>query len=167
MVDYLSSIYICVKCNGYAYYFFTDFWCEFLGMSSLVASEKKWNQSENYYSLIKRYQNLSNTYNTCDLISFGETDSGEPLRLFLMNASGEFYPEGIHNKTVILVQNGIHAGESCGIDASIEWAEELMRSNSLPDNVVIGIIPVYNIGGMKNRGCCSRANQNGPEETWF
>ncbi len=125
------------------------------------------NQSIPYPELIKRYQILASQYNTCDFISFGETDSGEPLHLFIMNSSGEFYPEAIHNKTVILVQNGIHPGESCGIDASIEWAEELLQNNSIPDNVVIGIIPVYNIGGMINRGCCSRANQNGPEEHGF
>lgn len=139
----------------------------FIGLTSSTAQEKKSNQSVDYSTLIKRYQELSSTYNTCDLISFGETDSGEPLRLFLMNSDGEFYPEGIHNKTVILVQNGIHPGESCGIDASIEWAEEMLSTQTLPENVVIGIIPVYNIGGMKNRGCCSRANQNGPAEHGF
>lgn len=135
--------------------------------SNVWASKEDKNQSVTYPELIQRYVALSNQYNTCDFISFGETDSGEPLHLFLLNSSGEFYPEAIHNKTVILVQNGIHAGESCGIDASIEWAEELLEKQLIPDNVVIGIIPVYNIGGMKNRGCCSRANQNGPEEHGF
>ncbi|MGB1002658.1 MAG: M14 family zinc carboxypeptidase [Salibacteraceae bacterium] len=121
------------------------------------------NQSVEYSELMERYQKLKSNYNNCDLISFGSTDSGEPLHLFLMNSSGEFYPEAIHKKTVLLIQNGIHAGEPCGIDASIEWAETLLKTNQVPENVVIGIIPVYNIGGMKNRGCCSRANQNGPE----
>jgi hypothetical protein len=32
---------------------------------------------------------------------------------------------------------------------------------------VIAFIPAYNIGGVLNRGCCSRANQNGPEAYGF
>jgi hypothetical protein len=43
----------------------------------------------------------------------------------------------------------------------------MLANNTIPENVVIGIIPVYNIGGIKNRGCCSRANQNGPSELGF
>ena len=125
------------------------------------------NESVTYSELIGRYQDLSNKSNNCDLISFGITDSGEPLHLFIMNADGEFYPEAFKKKAIVLIQNGIHAGESCGIDACIEWAEELINNNTIPDNVIIGIIPVYNIGGMKNRKCCSRANQNGPRENGF
>ena len=37
----------------------------------------------------------------------------------------------------------------------------------LPDNVAIGIIPVYNIGGCLNRNSYTRANQNGPKEYGF
>lgn len=125
------------------------------------------NQSVTYQELIDGYTQLSNRYNTCDLISFGLTDSGKPLHLFIINKSQEFYPEAIHNKVVVLIQNGIHAGEPCGIDASLEWATEMIATNQIPDNVVIAIIPVYNVGGMLNRGCCSRANQNGPEEHGF
>jgi hypothetical protein len=33
--------------------------------------------------------------------------------------------------------------------------------------MVVCIIPVYNIGGALNRGCCSRANQLGPEQYGF
>ena len=38
---------------------------------------------------------------------------------------------------------------------------------TLPDNVVLAIIPVYNIGGALNRNSFSRANQNGPESYGF
>jgi hypothetical protein len=37
----------------------------------------------------------------------------------------------------------------------------------LPSNVVLGIIPVYNIGGCLNRNSYTRANQNGPVEYGF
>ncbi len=163
----MFPLHLCKMKRGMRIIPFLILTLSFMGLTSSIAQNINSNQSVEYYSLIKRYETLSSNYNNCDLISFGETDSGEPLRLFLINSSGEFYPEDIHNKAVILVQNGIHSGESCGIDASIEWAEELLTSQNLPENVVIGIIPAYNIGGMKNRGCCSRANQNGPAEHGF
>ncbi|UTW66830.1 hypothetical protein KFE94_01565 [bacterium SCSIO 12643] len=125
------------------------------------------NQTITYDALIHQYQKLSNRYQTCDLITFGETDSGRSLHLFLINGDSAFYPEALQQKTIILIQNGIHAGEPCGIDASLEWAKSTIENNKIPENVVIGIIPVYNVGGMLNRGCCSRANQNGPETHGF
>ena len=125
------------------------------------------NQSVTYQELINGYSQLSDNYTTCDLITFGLTDSGKPLHLFLINSSSEFYPGAIQKKSVVLIQNGIHAGEPCGIDASLEWATQMISENKVPNNVVIAIIPVYNVGGMLNRGCCSRANQNGPEQHGF
>jgi hypothetical protein len=41
-------------------------------------------------------------------------------------------------------------------------ARDLLKNNALPDNVVICIIPLYNIDGSFNRSSTSRANQNGP-----
>ena len=46
-------------------------------------------------------------------------------------------------------------------------ARDLLKDNHLPDNVVICIIPVYNIDGAFNRSSTSRANQNGPEAYGF
>ncbi|MBI3133781.1 MAG: hypothetical protein HYZ14_03815 [Bacteroidetes bacterium] len=43
----------------------------------------------------------------------------------------------------------------------------LADTAKIPDNVIIAIIPIYNIGGAHNRNCCSRANQNGPQEYGF
>lgn len=43
---------------------------------------------------------------------------------------------------------------------------DLLEKNSIPKNMVICIIPVYNIDGMLNRGL-SRINQNGPESYGF
>ena len=38
---------------------------------------------------------------------------------------------------------------------------------NLPDNIVLAIIPVYNIGGCLNRSAFYRVDQNGPEEFGF
>jgi len=37
----------------------------------------------------------------------------------------------------------------------------------VPDNVVLAVIPVFNIGGCKNRTATSRVTQNGPKELGF
>lgn len=79
-----------------------------------------------------------------------------------------FEPEQIRkqNKRILLINNGIHPGEPEGIDASMMLARDLLENKSLPKDVVICIIPVYNIDGMLNRGL-SRVNQNGPEAYGF
>ena len=71
-------------------------------------------------------------------------------------------------KTVILINNGIHPGEPDGIDASLQLSKDLLEQPGLlPANVVLCIIPVYNIDGCLNRGSYSRANQDGPLEYGF
>jgi hypothetical protein len=67
------------------------------------------------------------------------------------------------NKRIILINNGIHPGEPDGIDASMLLVRDIAtRKIKLPNNVVLAIIPVYNIGGCLNRSAWYRADQNGP-----
>jgi hypothetical protein len=47
----------------------------------------------------------------------------------------------------------------------IEYSK--MPQSAKKDFPLTGIIPAYNVGGMKNRGAYSRANQDGPEEYGF
>jgi len=68
----------------------------------------------------------------------------------------------------MLIMNGIHPGEPDGIDASMMLLRDLASGKlKAPKNVVIGIIPIYNIGGALNRNNTSRVNQNGPAEYGF
>ena len=73
--------------------------------------------------------------------------------------------------TILFINNGIHPGEPCGIDASLKLAGGLL-SGSDPyseflKNTVLIIVPIFNIGGALNRGPYHRANQNGPLEHGF
>ena len=69
---------------------------------------------------------------------------------------------------MILINNGIHPGEPDGIDASMMLARDILNKKvSLPDNVALAFIPVYNIGGCLNRNSYSRVNQNGPNSYGF
>lgn len=129
------------------------------------------NETPTYDQAIHWYQVLDSTYDNAHLVKYGETDSGKPLHLFIISSIPGKLPNPAtyrdQGKSMLLVINAIHAGEACGVDASIRFAEDLLIQGSIPDNVVIGIIPIYNIGGVLNRNSTTRANQNGPQEYGF
>jgi hypothetical protein len=104
--------------------------------------------------------------------TFGETDAGLPLHLIIINGKRNFSRENIleSSQLICLVNNGIHPGEPDGIDASMLFARDLVSDPDFEEkhkDVVVLIIPFYNVGGALNRSCCSRANQNGPESYGF
>ena len=140
---------------------------------SQKASEKYiYNKSNTWEQTIQFYTDLDKKFTNAVLLSYGNTDSGKPLNLFVIGSDNDFDPASIKskNKAVVLINNGIHPGEPDGIDASMKLAEELLtdqRSKHLLEHTVICIVPVFNIDGALIRGCCSRANQNGPEEYGF
>ncbi len=122
-------------------------------------------ETATYDEAIAHYKQLAKIYsNQAKLLSYGETDFGKPLHLLVLSKSGLFEPTKIkaEDKRVLLINNGIHPGEPEGIDASMMLARDLLQQKKLPNNVVICIIPVYNIDGSFNRTSISRANQNGP-----
>jgi Zinc carboxypeptidase len=99
----------------------------------------------------------------------GLTDSGEPLNIVTFSTDKTFDFKTIQkSKAIILINNGIHAGEPDGIDATMILYRDLALGKiKIPKNTVIVTIPVYNIGGALNRNSTSRTNQNGPEEYGF
>ncbi|WP_257668034.1 M14 family zinc carboxypeptidase [Parapedobacter tibetensis] len=133
-----------------------------------IAFERDSNTTTTYDETIAFYQKLDKKYAACTLLTYGSTDSGKPLHVFVLNKEGQFNPQQLHqqHKTILLINNGIHPGEPEGIDASMMLARDLLEKNNLPRNAVVCIIPVYNVGGMLNRGA-SRVNQNGPEAYGF
>jgi hypothetical protein len=129
-------------------------------------------ETDTYFNVISFYKNLAQTYPEIEIKEMGLTDSNYPLHVVLFNAAKEFDFEKIKtsNKSVILINNGIHPGEPDGIDASMMLLRDIVQNNNLLekfDNAIIAVIPVYNIGGALNRSGFSRANQNGPKEYGF
>jgi len=85
----------------------------------------------------------------------------------LYNSKGDFDLKNSSNLK-LLINNGIHPGESDGIDATILLYRDLVQGKlTLDEKITIAAIPIYNIGGALNRNTSSRANQNGPEEYGF
>lgn len=131
------------------------------------------NQTYTYNELIETYQTFATKSKLVEIHETGKTDVGKPIHLVVIAKNRDFTPEKarLSHKSILLVNNGIHAGEACGIDASVEFLKALIdpsiELHKTLDSVVVLIIPVYNVGGMLNRGAHSRANQNGPEAHGF
>lgn len=121
-------------------------------------------ETTTYDEAISYYKFLAKTYPQSKLLSYGVTDFGKPLHVLVLSKDKEFDPLTIRksNKRILLINNGIHPGEPEGIDASMMLARDLLKENKLPKDVVICIIPIYNVDGSFNRSGTSRANQNGP-----
>lgn len=129
-------------------------------------------ETPEYKDVIKYYTGLSKAYSQISLFSFGQTDSGEPLHLVVYNREGIYNVDEIKDspKNRILINNGIHPGESDGIDASMMLLRDIVQNDSIKEkykNSIICVIPVYNVGGSLNRNSHTRTNQNGPLEYGF
>lgn len=146
-------------------------------------------QSPPYAEIIDWWKKLDAVSPFVKMEEKGMTDAGYPLHLILVSADKDFDIVSIKKKkkTIILINNGIHPGEPDGIDASMllvrgldYWLQtsaglrkrtyadvKYYNTFKLPENVVLAIIPVYNIGGCLNRSADYRVDQNGPEEFGF
>lgn len=126
-------------------------------------------ETATYTETIDFYIKLAKEFPEINIQTIGETDSGYPLHLVTYNLDSDFnFKKLQENKTIILINNGIHPGESDGIDATMMFFRDLaIEKIASPENTVITTIPIYNIGGALNRNSNSRANQNGPESYGF
>lgn len=126
-------------------------------------------ETATYEEVIHFYTELDDAFSNVSFEEFGKTDSGEPLHVAIFNPDSEFDPENFpQEKQVLLINNGIHPGESDGIDATMLLFRDLAQDSiPIPENTIIATIPVYNIGGALNRNSTSRTNQNGPEVYGF
>jgi Zinc carboxypeptidase len=143
----------------------------FLSSAQISPFEKSGGkETATYFEAIRWYQELDGKSPLLSLKKMGPTDAGYPLHLAMISTDGKFDPKlwRQQGKIVILINNGIHPGEPDGIDASMMLVRDIVSKKiTLPANVVLAVIPVYNIGGSLNRNAYTRANQNGPLEYGF
>lgn len=128
------------------------------------------NETFTYYETIAWYEKLDSASENCVLVELGMADVGLPIHALVLTneeTTSSNIDELRRSRWVLAVNNGIHPGESCGVDASIHWVNQLLSNPSEIGNAMIVVVPMYNIGGALNRGCCTRANQNGPVSQGF
>ncbi|MFB6455045.1 M14 family metallopeptidase [Chitinophaga sp. Hz27] len=124
------------------------------------------NETATYPEVIQYYQTLAKKFPQIKIMEMGPTDAGFPLHLVIYSPSKDFNFASLRkkDKRIILINNGIHPGEPDGIDASMMLLRDLAQGKTdIPDNIVLAVIPVYNIGGALNRSTFYRVDQNGPD----
>ena len=127
-------------------------------------------ETATYAEIIDFYKQLAADYSTIAIYEMEDTDSGKPLHLVTFNPNRSLESEFATAKkqNVLLINNGIHPGESDGIDASMMLLRDLAQEKiKTPQQTIIAVIPVYNIGGALNRNSSTRTNQNGPKAYGF
>ena len=127
-------------------------------------------ESPEYSDIIDWWKKLDEQSGKVKMLTMGMTDAGFPLHLIVVSNNGDHNFSNIrkNNKRIILINNGIHPGEPDGIDASMLMVRDIVTNKyKIPDNIVLAIIPVYNIGGCLNRSVNYRIDQNGPIEKGF
>ncbi len=124
------------------------------------------NYTPTYQEVIEYYHALGDTFEIIDISPFGMTDSGFPLHEVVINNSKDFTNQ--NDNQVLFINNAIHPGEPCGVDASMLLVRDICLGKlAIPDNMTLVLVPFYNIGGGLNRSSHSRANQDGPEAYGF
>lgn len=79
------------------------------------------NTSATYAETIELYAGLAAAHpDRFQFQPYGATDSGHPLHVGVLSADGVFDPAAARaaGKLVLMVNNGIHAGEPRGVDAT-------------------------------------------------
>lgn len=116
------------------------------------------------------YKKLFDKYQNIFIGDVGITDAGFPQHAVFYTQDGDFEKDHWKKdgRIVILINNDIHAGEPDGVDASMMLLRNAASGKiNVPANIVLVVIPMYNIGGALNRNSTSRPNQNGPESYGF
>ena len=101
--------------------------------------------------------------------TFGKSSRGYDLPYMIADKQGLSDPDKIKEsgRTVLMVQCGIHPGESEGKDAMMMLLRDAFiegEKKGLFEEVSVVWIPVFNADGDHRFGPYGRINQNGPEE---
>ncbi|MBV8974585.1 MAG: peptidase M14, partial [Sinobacteraceae bacterium] len=95
-------------------------------------------------------------------VEFGRSAQGRPRRALLLSRGDA------RSLPLLMLQAGIHPGESDGKDAGFIALRELLSGSAAAGvlkRMAVLFVPAFNIDGHERVGRWNRPNQNGPEET--
>ncbi len=136
------------------------------------AERTEFRETARYEETIDYCRRLEKASPWIRVTSFGKSGEGRELPLVIASKEQAFdlAAAAKSGKAVVLIQNGIHAGEIDGKDASLMLLREIVISKkfaTLLDHVILLVIPIYNVDGHERFGPWNRINQNGPvEQGW-
>jgi len=116
------------------------------------------------------YKKLAKTTKWLKIFRIGIGDGNRPIHLVVLSKQQIFQPKNITNQIVLMTNNGIHSGESCGVDATQMLMRDLiakMKTSSTFDRLIYMTIPIFNVGGHIQFRAHNRVNQQGPVQMGF
>ena len=124
-------------------------------------------ESPSYAETMKYFAQFEGT-GKAEMFTFGVSPQGRELKFLVVGKDKDFSPQAAraNGKVVVLIQNGIHAGEIEGNDACMLILREMLMSGELAhllDNIVLIVIPILNVDGHERASPFNRPNQNGPK----
>ena len=100
---------------------------------------------------------------------YGQSAEGRPMRALLVSRTGALTAQALRERGIplLMLQGGIHPGESDGKDAGFIALRELLDQPSagLLERIAVLFVPAFNTDGHERVGRWNRPNQNGPEVT--
>src|SRR5580693_8056375 len=93
---------------------------------------------------------------------FGRSAEGRPMRALLATRADA------RRAPLLMLQGGIHPGESDGKDAGFIALRQMLEGSAAPgalERIAVLFVPAFNVDGHERVGRWNRPNQNGPEET--
>ncbi len=136
------------------------------------AETSRFQETGSYQEAIDFYRALAKSSPYARLEQIGATGEGRPLYVFIVSRDKAFTPTAARktNKPVVLLQNGIHAGENGGKDAAMMLLRDILVSKKHAawlDHVILLSIPVFNPDGHEHTSAYNRINENGPARMGF
>jgi hypothetical protein len=132
-----------------------------------VAESTDFRETSSYDETVDLLRRLAAASPAIRLEFFGRSAAGRPLPQVVVSARQSFTPEAAvrAGAPVLLIQSCIHAGEVDGKDASLillrDWT---LERRSLPRDVVVLFVPIFNADGHERVSPFNRPNQDGPVE---
>jgi hypothetical protein len=101
---------------------------------------------------------------------YGRSAEGRIMRALLISRSGALTATELHARAIplLMIQGGIHPGESDGKDAGFATLRDLLgdsSSDALLERIAVLFVPAFNTDGHEGVRRWNRPNQNGPLET--
>ena len=134
----------------------------------LTSERSEFRETGSYAEAVDFYRRLEKSSKWARLLPMGKTAEGRELYVLVVSKDRAFTPEKAARtgKAVVLLQNGIHAGENGGKDAAMMLLRDVLVTRRLAawlDNVILLSIPVFNADGHEAVSPYHRINENGPE----
>jgi hypothetical protein len=133
------------------------------------AERTEFRETPRYEDTVTYCRRLAEASPWIEYQGFGVSPEGRALPLLVASKDAAFTPETARasDKVVVLIQNAIHPGECAGKDASLMLLRDIAITKAragLLDQVILLVIPIFNVDGHERFSPYSRINQNGPAE---